>query len=132
MKGIKVENRPKWLVKLQRPWYVILHNLVSQKWCGSDDIPLRGVTLLKFDNHQDRTAWNGEGYRYAGFIDSNEIGIGWHNKWDCLIRRNDFHQIVMNYLFYWIFIDWFGLRTKLWYWTLRIIVDSYKTAEKIG
>lgn len=84
-----------------------LYRLLAEKWCGNDMVPLDHRTLHA--NEQ------GCEYVFSFLNDSFEIGIGYPNKWHCILRRETIHKFIWWYLRLWIFSEWFGLRRWLWY-----------------
>jgi hypothetical protein len=47
--------------------------------------------------------------------DGMEVWFGTMDKWHCFYRKELFVKISFWYIGLWIFKDWCGLRTKLWY-----------------
>lgn len=47
--------------------------------------------------------------------DGFEVWIGRLDKWHWHTNTKEFRQICFWYLRQWVFVDWFGLRSWLWY-----------------
>lgn len=47
--------------------------------------------------------------------DGFEAWIGTPNEWQTYFKNEDFRKVCFWYLRTWIFIDWFGLRSFIWY-----------------
>ena len=99
-----------------------LYHALAEKWCGNDNVPLDHRTLY-FGNH---------GCEYvASFLnDSFEIGLGYPDKWHCIIRREAFHKLIFWYLRLWAFSEWFGLRRWIWYKLLHRSVGRHRKLYK--
>lgn len=73
----------------------------------------------------------GRRYRVVTFVDDgNEIGIGYSDSWDCIMRRSEWDAVVFRYVMLWIFKDWFGLRSKLYWWAFLTGYRKRKNAKQ--
>lgn len=89
----------------------IAYHLLSERWCGNDDVPLCQRTLY--------VPSEGCQYVFCFLNDAFEIGIGWPNKWHGLYRREVINRFIRWYLWQWAWAEWFGLRRRIWYWLLN-------------
>jgi len=92
---------------------------LSSKWCGCDMVPLSHEVLKIKDRDVD--------YVFCFLNDSFEIGIGYPDQWHGIYRRSMIHKFIRWYLMKWIFFDWFGLRSYLYFKFLSIVVKGRKT-----
>lgn len=51
--------------------------------------------------------------------DGGEVWLGRSDEWCWRCKHRDFQKIVLWYLYQWVFVDWLGLRTKIWFYLLR-------------
>jgi hypothetical protein len=62
--------------------------------------------------------------------DGHEVWMGSSDEWHWHAKHSEYRRIVIWYLYQWIIIDWFGLRTKIWFWLLRRKVNRERIAWK--
>jgi len=95
----------------------VLFDLLGEKWCGNVTVPLSQRTMEYKDP---------QGCDYVfSFVDAFEIGIGYPDKWLCLLRREAVNKFIWWYLRQWAFGEWFGLRRVVWYCLLHRKVNRY-------
>ena len=59
--------------------------------------------------------------------DGHELWLGTPNHWHVFYRAKDARRLAWFILWeWWAKGTWFGLKRKIWYWALHIIVESYK------
>src|SRR5690349_4288400 len=85
----------------------LIYHWLSERDCGNDGVPLTHRTLYA-ESH-------GCEYVFSFLNDSFEIGIGYPNKWHCILRRETIHKFIRWYLWQWSIGEWFGLRRWIWY-----------------
>lgn len=109
-----------------------LYRALAERDCGNDGVPLthrtlyvdeRGQVYQSEQVHSDTLTPHGKEQMsimnvFSFLNDSFEIGIGWPNKWHCILRREAIHRFIWWYLRQWAFGEWFGLRRAIWYWLL--------------
>jgi len=88
-------------------WEQRLYHLLSEKWCGNDNVPLGNRTLTTDDDGCERV--------FSFLNDSFEIGIGCPDRWHAIIRRETIHRFIWWYLRQWALGEWFGARRWIWY-----------------
>jgi hypothetical protein len=98
-------------------WERRLMHLVAENSCGNDGVPLDWRTLHVDDQGCERV--------FAFLNDSFEIGIGWPDRWHCIIRREAIHKFIWWYLRQWIFGEWLGLRRWIYYRLLHRSVERF-------
>lgn len=50
---------------------------------------------------------------------SDQVWLGLANKWLYFYSGREFRKMAAWVLWRWIWGDWCGLKTRLWFWTLR-------------
>jgi len=59
--------------------------------------------------------------------DGAYLWLGTHNKWHVFYSAKDARRLAWFILWtWWAKGTWFGLKRKIWYWALGVIVESYK------
>lgn len=71
-----------------------------------------GEDLIKFNN------------------DGFEVWFGTANQWHCFYRHDQFRRMVAWYLWQVTVVDWFGLRTWIWYKLLHRRVNRHRAAHE--
>jgi hypothetical protein len=106
---------------------------------GNDFVPLHWSSLYVTDDGKRCTLPEptSDAYSRAPLIhvfsfldDSFSIGIGWPDRWHCILHRPVVHAFIRWYLRQWIFGEWFGLRRVIWYWLLRRRCARWQTVPK--
>lgn len=52
--------------------------------------------------------------------DGFETWIGYPDKWLTHFKNDDFRKITLWFMYMWICVDWFGLRSWIWYKLLAV------------
>lgn len=73
-----------------------------------------------------RKMYTKDGYVISLNNDGFETWIGTPDKWYWHTKNADFRKIALWHLRIWIFVDWFGLRSWLWYKLLHRQCRKYK------
>lgn len=50
--------------------------------------------------------------------DGHDVWLGSSDSWDWHCNHREFRRIIAWYLYQWVIIDWFGLRSKIWFFLL--------------
>lgn len=133
---------------VHRPFWQRIYHVTSKDWLGNmmstkpltkpkpksvstNDPPLTGKTILKYDVHFTKDTWNNEAYSIVTYVDDgHEIGFGYHDEWKLIISRKVFAKAVRSYIKIWAWDNWFGLRNWLYFKALHKIVENNKRAMK--
>jgi hypothetical protein len=96
-----------------------LYSFLSNHWCGNKVPPM-----------DHRTMYRGE--RVVSFLnDGWDVYVGTRDEWIYGFRQDEFRAMSFWYLRHYVFTDWFGLRTKLWYWLLHRRVERTRRWTKV-
>ncbi len=85
-----------------------LYDLLGDEFCGGTTMPLDHRALKwRSEDGVDRV--------FVFLNDAFEVGVGYPDQWQAIIRREDWHKMMRWYLRQWAFGEWFGLRRWAWY-----------------
>lgn len=89
-----------------------LYTLLGNEWCGNTTPPM--------DNRSYRWGHEGDDYRvFAQGEDGGVMWIGSAHQWNDSVSLKRFRRIAMWTLWQWAWGDWFGIRTRAWYFLLH-------------
>lgn len=100
-----------------------LYKLLGDEYCGNTTMPL----------DSRRLRWHSDDgvERVVMFVnDAHELGFGHPDEWQMIIRRSDFHRVILWYARQWAFSEWLGLRRWAWYRLLHRRVEATRRAAK--
>ena len=95
-----------------------LYELLSDEYCGNETMPLgnRSLRVTTPDGCERVVMFTNDAF---------DLGFGYPDEWQMIIRREYFHQVMRWYLKQWAFGEWFGLKRKIWYVLLHRKVTRY-------
>lgn len=96
-----------------------IYNNLGDEWCGNPDPPgsQGGIDYGEVD-----PATGERMYVFRWHNDGFEAGLGFREEWHTFMRREDARRIAFHVLWSDVRL-WFGLRRKLWYWSLTRSLD---------
>lgn len=97
-----------------------LYEALGGEWCGNISPPL-----------DKRKIYTSDGYVVSLNNDGFETWIGTPDKWCWHTKNAEFRKIALWHLRIWIFVDWFGLRSWIWYKLLRRQCEEIKRMGKL-
>lgn len=118
-----IETRKRWLGAYGlglASWESRIYYLLSGHDCGNETVPLDHQSIRIDDDGVTRV--------FCFLNDSFEIGIGYPDRWHCILRREAVHKFIFWYLSKWIFGEWLGLRRWIWYKLLHRRCRRYQGA----
>lgn len=62
--------------------------------------------------------------------DGHEVWLGNDNEWYCHYKHSEFRKMIYWYLYQYAIVDWFGLRTKIWFFLLHRRVNKNRGFKK--
>lgn len=112
-------EKPLWIFlrKVRNPFSTmvdVIYKGIGGEWCGSVCVPLDGN---KIKVNEVVVAFTNDAF---------DIHIGWSDNWAIGLDRNQFLKVCLWYLYQRSFVEWFGLRRKIWYWALHQKCKRYK------
>lgn len=93
-------------------------SLLSNKWCGCECPPLdhRKLIVRDKDRMKNRIIAINE--------DSLAVSIGYQDKWDIIESRKVFHKMAVWYLLVWVWHDWFGVKSRIYWFCLKYVCEN--------
>jgi hypothetical protein len=102
-------------VRSRKPLHRWMMERLGNEWCGNYGPPRDNRNLYIHDDGLYRVfSMNNDGF---------EVGIGYPNEWQVFMRWQAARMFAWWVFKMWV-IDWFGLRTELWYMALHRSVGS--------
>lgn len=97
-----------------------IHNKLGDDWGGSQAPPGVNAELDFGEIDNGRPMYVARTYPNDG----SDLWLGTPNNWHVFYRAQDARRLAWFILWdWWVVGTWFGLKRKIWYWALRIIVD---------
>lgn len=103
----------------------LLHNLLGDD-VGGTPSPPGSNCRFEFGEPEDKTPNSRLMYIASTEInDGFEIGLGYHHEWHVIYQAKYARQLAWFIIWdWWAKATWFGLKRKIWYSALRIIVGD--------
>jgi hypothetical protein len=99
-----------------------INNKLGDEWGGSSAPPGVNAELDFGEIDNGRPMYVAR----ACCNDGHELWLGTPNTWHVFYRAKDARRLAWFILWeWWAKGTWFGLKSKIWYWALHVIVQSY-------
>ena len=102
-----------------------LYKTLSNGWCGNTCPPMDNRKYKWFQ--EDKFA-DDDYYVFSQGEDGHEMWIGHAHEWYFHLELKRFRYIALWTIYQWFVVDWFGLRTWLWWKLLFKQCDRTKKA----
>ena len=105
----------------------LIHHKLGDEYGGSPSPPGSGQRLEFGEKDNGKHVHYATTYNNDGF----ELWLGNDLGWNVFYRAEYARQLAWFILWtWWAKGTWFGLKRRIWYWSLGIIVESYKERRK--